>query len=214
LAEWANKIKQNFDSRFWIGGKAGSEVEPHPELVNATEMYKDNVGSGNNFTDYQLRPNYPIAFAVAPDLVNPEYAWKALATAGKRLLGPLGLATLDSKDWAYRGDYDNSNQGSDPTIAHGANYHQGPEWVWPVGFFLRAYLAIGKNLGEDHLNQAKEVVRHVLSAHYSHLSSSGWRGLPELTNSKGAECRDSNPIQAWSMATLLDVLYDLENKYN
>jgi len=214
IQEWANKIKENFDRCFWIGGKDGSEAEPHPDLVNIVEMYKDSVGSGNSFTDYQLRPNYPIALAVAPELVNPEYAWKALGTAGNRLLGPLGMSTLDSKDWAYRGDYDNSNQGTDPTIAHGANYHQGPEWVWPVGFFLRAYLAIGKRLGEEHLNQAKEVVRHVLSRHYSHLSASGWRGLPELTNRNGAECGDSNPIQAWSMATLLDVLYDLETKYN
>ena len=85
-----------------MGDKAGASVEPHPELVNLTALYKDSVGSGHRFTDYQLRPNYLIVAAVAPDLLDPHHAWAAIQTARERLLGPLGIATLDSADWAYR----------------------------------------------------------------------------------------------------------------
>ena len=60
------------------------------------------MGSCRVFTDYQLRPNYLIVLAVAPELVDPEQGWAAIQTAVKRLLGPLGLATLDPEDWAYR----------------------------------------------------------------------------------------------------------------
>jgi len=209
LKEWAAMIKANFENYFFVGSKCGAIVEPHPDLVNCVNMYKDSVGSGLKFSDYQLRPNFCILLAVAPDLVNPEHAWEALNTVTKRLLGPLGLATLDSADWAYRGDYDNSNQSCDPSLAHGANYHQGPEWLWPVGFFLRALLKIGARLGSEKLREAKKEVFSVLSRHYQHLQTSAWLGLPELTNSNGKFCRDSNPIQAWSHATLLDTLYDI-----
>ena len=209
LSEWADTIKQNFDKHFWVGGPEGSEVEPNPSLVNKTNIYKDSVGSGSVFTDYQLRPNFAITLAVAPDICCPKKAWASLSSLST-LMGPLGLATLHQEDWAYRGDYTNSDQSCDASIAHGANYHQGPEWVWPVGFYCRALLRISQRLGEEEKEEAVKMVTRIMSGHFQHLDHSAWLGLPELTNSKGAHCPDSNPIQAWSMACMLDALYDLQ----
>ena len=118
------------------------------------------------------------------------------------------MKTLDPEDWAYRGNYDNSNDGDDPSIAHGANYHQGPEWVWPIGYFLRAYFIFkSKSINNEEI---KVEISKILSHHAQEIHESKWKGIPELTNQNGSFCKDSNPIQAWSMACLLEVIYEMK----
>ena len=63
--------------------------------MNRTGLYKDSVGSGQGWTDYQLRPNQVISLALAQDMLDTEHVRLALDTLVTRLMGPLGLTTLD-----------------------------------------------------------------------------------------------------------------------
>ncbi len=61
---------------------------------------------------------------VAPELFDEKHALEALKIADVVLRGPLGMKTLDPEDLQYRPYYDNANDGDDPAIAKGRNYHQ------------------------------------------------------------------------------------------
>jgi glycogen debranching enzyme len=82
------------------------------------------------------------------------------------------------------------------------------EWVWPLGFYLRAKLRFAAANGE--LPKTLANTKVVLSKHFVELQTSPWRGLPELTNKDGAYCNDSSRTQAWSMSCILEVLHDLQ----
>ncbi|CAK1603724.1 unnamed protein product [Parnassius mnemosyne] len=206
-AQWAERIRRNFERFFWVPA-APSAADLRPDLVHRRAIYKDTHGATRPWADYQLRCNFPVAMAVAPELFDPKHAWLALDNVERLLLGPLGLKTLDPADWAYRGDYDNSNNSDDPNVAHGYNYHQGPEWVWPLGFYLRARLAFAQENGV----YAKTVAASyaALAPLVSELRASPWRGVPELCNAGGAYCADSCRSQAWSSGTALEALHELE----
>lgn len=204
--EWDKKILDNFEPAFYV-----SETD-QSHLVHKRFIYKDTFGATHPWCDYQLRPNFPIAMVVAPELFDRNHAWNSLLIVKAKLLGPLGMKTLDSDDMMYRGDYDNSNDSDDSSVAKGFNYHQGPEWVWPVGYFLRALLYFAHLFGPKTLADTVNFIQGYLSSHHLHVENSEWKGLPELTNSNGARCEDSCEIQAWSNATILEVLHDLDKR--
>ncbi|KAM9844696.1 glycogen debranching enzyme isoform 1-T1 [Aulostomus maculatus] len=208
-SQWNKQLQQSFEAGFWVSGDPDDPNEKHPELVHKKGIYKDTYGATSPWCDYQLRPNFAIAMVVAPELFTVERAWHALEVAEQKLLGPLGMKTLDPDDMVYCGVYDNALDNDNYNLAKGFNYHQGPEWLWPVGYFLRAKLYFAKMLGEETLAKTVTLVKNVLSRHYTHLESSPWRGLPELTNENGQYCPFSCETQAWSVATILEVLYDL-----
>ncbi|XP_068808414.1 glycogen debranching enzyme isoform X3 [Struthio camelus] len=207
--EWNRKIQGHFERLFFVSENPADPNEKHPNLVHKRGIYKDSYGASSPWCDYQLRPNFTVAMVVAPELFTPEKAWKALHIAEEKLLGPLGMKTLDPDDMVYCGVYDNALDNDNYNVAKGFNYHQGPEWLWPIGYFLRAKLYFSKLIGPEIYAKTVLLIKNVLSHHYVHLERSSWKGLPELTNENGQYCPFSCESQAWSIATILEVLYDL-----
>jgi glycogen debranching enzyme len=189
---WADNLKKHFDRLFFI-----------PESSDRLSGYfKDTLGSSISKNDFQLRPNQCIALAIAPRLFDVNHAQTALNTIHRELMAgfvgsQIGIKTLADSDPAYRGFYDNENDSTDISVAHGFSYHNGPEWVWPVGYFLMAQLRFWKNL---------DIVDKCLAAHLSYFERSDWMSLPELTNSFGEYCPFSCESQAWSVGTLIEVV--------
>ncbi|KAK8757967.1 hypothetical protein V5799_004401 [Amblyomma americanum] len=212
--QWGSLIKKNFEPCFWVPpeNQPVCHDDLHPELINRRLIYKDTYGAIWPWADYQLRPNFLVAMVVAPELFTVEKAWDALNIVKDILVGPFGMRTLDPSDMNYNGYYYNSNDSHDYKCAHGFNYHQGPEWLWPMGYYLRARLYFAQKVPDTKkaLAAAINEVKEILSNNYQLIQSSPWRGLPELTNRNGDVCPDSCPIQAWSHSCLLEAVYDLQ----
>ena len=195
FAEWAEKIQQNFERCYYIPTDASDDAQYdiNPTLVNRRGIYKDLHRSGKEYEDYQLRPNFPIAMTVAPTLFHPSKALHALEIADTILGGPTGMATLDPSDLQYRPYYDNADDGDDFHTAKGRNYHQGPEWLWPRGFFLRALLKFDlmRRGTKEERTEAFQQVERRLRGVKDAINESPWAGLTELTNRGGEFCGDS-----------------------
>ena len=213
-SEWRGRLGDSFRRCFWVPEKTGeSGVEVEETLVNKRPLVKDSYGASAPFADYQLRPNFAVALAAAPDLLPAAEAWAALQTAQRWLNGPhIGIKTLDPTDWAYHGHYHSGGDSDHFATSQGLNYHQGPEWVWVKAAFLRARLAVARQLSPDAEAAVVAELEGELALVEEELGASVWASLPELTNAEGAECHDSCGAQAWSIAQFLQLLADLTAK--
>ncbi len=192
---WASLIKDNFERCYYIpqSSKDDGEYDVNPNTINRRGIYKDLYRSGREYEDYQLRCNFPIAMTVASDLFNEKHALHALVLADRVLRGPTGIATLDPSDMNYRPNYHNSEDSDDFATSKGRNYHQGPEWLWPTGFFLRALLIfdLKRRTTPQGKTEAFQQVTRRLQGCKEAIVESEWAGLTELTNKNGSFCADS-----------------------
>lgn len=215
LKAWEDLLQENFEKCFYV---PEDSVDDHkfavnPEVINRRGIYKDLYRSTREFEDYQLRPNFAIAMCVAPELFSADKALAAIDKADTIIRGPVGMRTLDPSDWNYRPNYINSEDSDDFATSKGRNYHQGPEWVWCFGYFIRAFLHFHREAdGGLEVEPSSDVLTSInrrIRGHAKWIRESPWAGLTELTNKDGAICHDSSPSQAWSTSCLLDLYYDL-----
>lgn len=192
---WASTLQENFERCYYVPLDASedSSYDIKSSIVNRRGIYKDLYRAGKEYEDYQLRPNFPIAMTVAPQLFTAKKALGALEMADKYLRGPTGMATLDPSDLNYRPYYINSEDSTDFATAKGRNYHQGPEWIWPTGFFLRALLKFDlmrKSTKEEKTEAFQQITRRLEGCKVA-IRESPWAGLAELTQKNGEYCGDS-----------------------
>jgi len=205
-AQWHDTLVKSFEKHFFVPSRGDHDQDYSLDLslISRRGIYKDTVGASDANGDYMFRPNLCVAMVVAPELFNPSHALEVLSNVGKYLAGPLGMVTLDPSHPRYAPNYDtNSTDGF--YLAKGFNYHQGPEWVWQMGYYLRARIIFEK--ANNPL--LREQIDEVLRVHSEFIKTSPWSGIPELTNKNGAHCAGSCDTQAWSSATLLDTLHSL-----
>ncbi|QLG72265.1 hypothetical protein HG535_0C06200 [Zygotorulaspora mrakii] len=221
--EWDKLLGENFEKKFYIPEDESDDCnfDIDKTIVNRRGIYKDVYKTGKPYEDYQLRPNFLIAMTVAPELFTPKYAIKAIDIADRVIRGPIGMRTLDPSDYNYRPYYNNGEDSSDFATSKGRNYHQGPEWVWLYGYFLRAFQKFHFMTNPRAQNNSKtKPSSYLYQELYSRmvkqsewLLDSPWAGITELTNKDGSFCNDSSPTQAWSTGCLLDLFYDLWSAY-
>ena len=220
--QWDSLLMDNFEKCFYVpeNEEEDGNYIINSKIVHRRGIYKDLFRSTKEYEDYQLRGNFPIAYNVAPELFTKSHALSAIIVTDQILRGPLGIRTLDPSDLEYRPYYHNSVDNDDFATAKGRNYHQGPEWVWLTGYFLRAFAKLHfQEIDRCNIDRCvpsaylQQLLWKRMTEHKKHFWHSEWAGLTELTNKDGDICNDSSPTQAWSAACLLDIYLDAWSEY-
>jgi glycogen debranching enzyme len=142
--------------------------------------------------DRRVRPNQILALALPYDLLDHSRAEAVLAMVEARLLTPVGLRSLDSRDPEYRPRYE-----GDPASRDSA-YHQGTVWSWLLGPLATAMVRLR---GEEGRRQ----VRQMLERAADHLVEGCVGSVSEIFDAEPPFTPRGCPAQAWSVAEWLRV---------
>lgn len=182
--DWSAQIQENFEKWFWIPEDLSKKKHPSIEDSNVKikGIFKDVVKSHIPSEEYRFRPNAIIALALTPELVEVEHAQRYLSLVGTRLIreSSIGVGTLDRVHQSlYCEYYDNDDDTDNYVTAHGFSYHNGPEWVWLYGFYIKALQNFGLLPG----NKRNAIA--LLQNHIRHIKNNPWMSLPEMANVGG-----------------------------
>jgi predicted glycogen debranching enzyme len=149
-----------------------------------------------SYRDPSIRPNALIALAIDPELFTHWQAVAIVERTRERLLTPVGLRTLEPRHPDYRGDF------RGPMHERQAAYHQGTCWVFLLGFFARAALALEPNDFELQIELRRTIERLVDAGPV--LGQ-----VAQVASGDAPYHLGGCPAQAWSVAELSRSLHEL-----
>lgn len=211
-ALWYNALRVYSElARFFAAPAAQSDAENRAAQVRSRfgEVFWNedqgclfdvvDVDGQSGQHDPSVRPNQLLSLSLPFPLIEGERALQILQVARDQLATPRGLRSLSSQDPAYRGHY-----GGPPLTRDGA-YHQGTVWGWLIGPYLMAWMRHGGDEG-------RRITQAALDEFTEHLSDGCIGTMAEVFDGDPPHEPRGTVAQAWSVAELLRVLYELESE--
>ncbi|MEY3142842.1 MAG: hypothetical protein RLY21_1335 [Planctomycetota bacterium] len=160
----------------------------------ATQCFLDCL-DGPEGDDASIRPNQLFALALCADAIPEGWRHDALAVITRELIVPLGVRTLARGDARYRGRYEGDQRSRDLA------YHNGTAWPFLLGLYLDAL----RMAGSPRLAPARLELQRDLAAR---ITEGGVGSVPEIMDGDAPHAPRGCPMQAWSVAALLEGLSD------
>jgi predicted glycogen debranching enzyme len=151
----------------------------------------DVVNGGD--CDGAIRPNQIFAVSLHHAILDdPDQAMRVVHVVDCELRTPLGLRSLAPGDPQYQPRCEGNARSRD------AAYHQGTVWLWLLGPFISAYVAVHR-----HSEPARAAAASWLEELSRHLHTAGLGQLSENTDAEAPYTPRGCIAQAWSVAELL-----------
>jgi predicted glycogen debranching enzyme len=176
MAGRARQTSASFNDRFW----------------NAARGFLFDVVDGEHGNDDACRPNQVLSVSL-PHPVLDRSRWEpVLHAVTSRLVTPCGLRSLAPDHPDYKPRYFGDLRTRDSA------YHQGTVWVWLVGHFVDAWLALHPNDGGG--------ARRALDRLIDHLDDACVGSISEIFDAEAPFTPRGCIAQAWSVAEVLRAL--------
>lgn len=225
-SHWKTMIEQSFEREYWV-----EELGVLRDTVRGDKPEEQSYLRPNSLVALALSPELLSVEKTKRFIENVEK--QLIVSHFLNQLNPfwfvfqqrpnsIGLKTLtpEARD-LYVSYYDNDDQSTNFATAKGFSYHQvtpfenhhqklllfsfkqGPEWVWPYGYYIMVKKSLAKKEGKPLTQPA---VLGLLANHQEALRLSTYSSLTELTNDDGNHNHFSCESQAWSVGAILEAL--------
>lgn len=166
------------------------------------------------YGDPKVRPNQLFALSLSHPILdtNSEIAKEILEVVEKKLLNKYGLKTLAKGEKEYIDIYEGDGFKRD------SSYHQGITWPWLLGLYfdtLRNMIKQEKN--KENKKKLEEKLNNFKQTTYKTFTKSIYEDgtigtISEIYDSKLPNLPKGTMAQAWSVAEVFRIIYDIISK--
>lgn len=145
--------------------------------------------------DDAIRPNQIFSVSLKYSPLSDSLQKEVVDVCARKLLCSYGLRSLACDDPAYQPRYEGDVRQRD------SRYHQGTVWGWLLGHYA---------LAEYHVHGDAAIAQARLEPMRDHLSDAGLGSISEIFDADPPHRPRGAPAQAWSVATVLEAWWKLE----
>jgi predicted glycogen debranching enzyme len=196
VAEFAEMLKEPSSKYQKLADKAKAGFK---RFIKADGTGLADVLDGPDGDDFTLRPNQIFAVSLHASPLDEKSLSDVVGVCGRELLTSYGLRSLNVANPAFKPHYQGGVWERD------TSYHQGPVWAFLLGHYALAEYKVSGDAAKAQAN---------LEPIKNHLSDAALGTVSEIFDGVAPHTPRGAPVQAWSVACVLEAWTYLEHQIN